>query len=258
MKNLKKSGDDDGGEAWISSFADMMCLLLGFFMILYSLSFIDDRQFYTMGKSIASTFSKGSNKKASSPTSEPREQNESKAFRILASIMNLGDPGQAAANIRKAYDKAKTYEEAEIVIKDQMEKNGVDAEKLREKYVRSNQIEYFEFNIPLQIGELTTENRLVLDAIGKYIIDEGDTFEIDIIGNAAEKKASSKIAGLQQGVRLASKTAEYLINRGVPIDQIKISSKGQSNRAKLKDDGKKNPRKQKIDDDRIQILIKRI
>ena len=49
-------GHDDGGEAWLVSYADMMTLLVGFFVILLSFSAVDEEKFEMVKKAATQEF----------------------------------------------------------------------------------------------------------------------------------------------------------------------------------------------------------
>ena len=101
---LKPKKKKEEGEAWLASFADLLSLLLGFFILLYSLSVMDERKFYEMGKSISSSFQ--------SSDDDGKEEVESvlktrakqiKAYQMLVAILNLGDENTAVKKIAQMY-----------------------------------------------------------------------------------------------------------------------------------------------------------
>lgn len=104
-KNLLiEEESEEGGDELMASFADMMTLLLGFFMILYSLSFDDDRKFYEFGKAISANFSKNQNAEdQTSVVEESDYKREARAFQMLAAVLNLGENNQALQKTEDLY-----------------------------------------------------------------------------------------------------------------------------------------------------------
>jgi chemotaxis protein MotB len=85
------------GDLWIVSYADMMTLLFGFFVILYSLSQVDEKRLTAVGKQLAETF--GHKKSVVSDSVVTLEERELRALQLLISALNLGD------NVEEALDK---------------------------------------------------------------------------------------------------------------------------------------------------------
>ena len=96
--------DDEGEEGYMATFADMMTLLLGFFMILYSLSNMDEKRFYEFGKAISESISKEDAVKKEQIFQEMElQEKQIKAFQMLVSVLNLQNSDQAYKKINKLY-----------------------------------------------------------------------------------------------------------------------------------------------------------
>ena len=98
MGSKREECECEEGEAWLASFADLLSLLLGFFILLYSLSVMDERKFYEMGKSISSSFQSsdedGTQEEAVALKTKAKQI---KAYQMLVAILNLGDENTAGA-----------------------------------------------------------------------------------------------------------------------------------------------------------------
>ncbi len=119
------------GEAWLVSYADMMTLLFGFFVIMYSMSATDDKKMAAIGKEIAEQF-KGKTDKTNTDTGILMEARQIRALQMLVALLNLGDNVEKAVEtIEKIVAATKDIEAAKkILLKDIKGKDKV-VEELR-------------------------------------------------------------------------------------------------------------------------------
>ena len=97
-KNRFAQFEDDGGGEWIASYADLMSLLLGFFIILYSFSQISEKQMQSMAQEVSKTF-KGKVKeevKSESDVGMTSEQRQLRALEMLISLTEIAPNVDAA------------------------------------------------------------------------------------------------------------------------------------------------------------------
>jgi chemotaxis protein MotB len=98
----------EDGEGWLVSYADMMTLLFGFFVIIYSMSQVDDKKFQSMGKQLAEAFGgEKQNKNVSLHEGISMETREARAFQLLSSILNLGESENAVEKVESAASNEK-------------------------------------------------------------------------------------------------------------------------------------------------------
>lgn len=89
----------------MATFADMMTLLLGFFMILYSLSNMDEKRFYEFGKAISESVTKDKKVKRDEIFEDLAvDKKQIKAFQMLVAVLNLQDPSVAYEKIASLYE----------------------------------------------------------------------------------------------------------------------------------------------------------
>jgi len=107
------------GEPWLISYADMMTLLFGFFVILFSLAQKDDNKMQAIGKELAESF-KGSVDKTNADTGILMEARQIRALQMLVALLNLGDNVEKAVeSVEKIVAGAKDMEAAKkILMKD--------------------------------------------------------------------------------------------------------------------------------------------
>ena len=107
-------GHPDHGELWLVSYADMMTLLFGFFVILYSLSAVDEKKMQAVGKQLAEAFGGETEKvQSKSDVGMQLEARHLRALQLLVAMLNLGDNLEdAVGNIEKRAAEAKGMEAA--------------------------------------------------------------------------------------------------------------------------------------------------
>lgn len=90
MPSLKKQHHVHD-EGWIVSYADMMTLLFGFFVILYSFANMDDKKLEEFGKQVAENLNGKNVQHAVKVVEEDTDtQRQLRAFRLLLSVMSPG------------------------------------------------------------------------------------------------------------------------------------------------------------------------
>lgn len=100
IKFNKRTPVHADGELWIVSYADMMTLLFGFFVILFAISKLDDDKFYSVGKELAETFrGDATEAKSSSEVGMHMQSRQMRALQLLVAMLNLGE------NVEEAVDK---------------------------------------------------------------------------------------------------------------------------------------------------------
>src|SRR3954469_3184543 len=102
-KRHRGSGHEANEELWIVSYADMMTLLFGFFVILYSLSNVDDRKLSVVGKQLAAAFrGEVDHKDSKSEVGMLMEARQIRALQLLIAMLSLGENmDQAVDNIER-------------------------------------------------------------------------------------------------------------------------------------------------------------
>ncbi|MBC7531496.1 MAG: flagellar motor protein MotB [Oligoflexus sp.] len=125
-KHVAESHD----ESWLVSYADMMTLLFGFFVILYSFSTIDDKKYERMSDEIASAFKSQEKSDIDKVQTDDLGEDVKKirALRMVVSMLNLGTQEEAIAKIEKAYSK-KEATQALADLSKQITEGGVPGRK---------------------------------------------------------------------------------------------------------------------------------
>jgi len=100
IKFEKKTHFHTEGEIWIVSYADMITLLFGFFVILFAISKLDDDKFYSVGRQLSEAFRGDiSEAKSASEVGMMMQSRQMRALQLLVAMLNLGE------NVEDAVDK---------------------------------------------------------------------------------------------------------------------------------------------------------
>src|SRR4051794_26707088 len=87
-------------EPWLVSYADMMTLLFGFFVILFSLSQMDENKFTSVGKQLAEAF-KGQVDKNETEVGMIMEARQIRALQMMVAMLNLGDMEKVVESVER-------------------------------------------------------------------------------------------------------------------------------------------------------------
>jgi chemotaxis protein MotB len=122
-EELLDLSEDQDGELWIVSYADMITLLFGFFVILYSFSTIDDKKFSEVSSDMAKTF-KSESKKEDVMLEDSDIEKQLKAFKILVTLLNIADNAtDASKKIEAMMDQKKSAEVAKEILNESLKKS---------------------------------------------------------------------------------------------------------------------------------------
>lgn len=112
---------EDSGEGMMASFADMMTLLLGFFIILYSLSTMDEKKFFELGKSISASFkSQDTDELDVQVTEVMQTSQQQRAFQMLIAVLKLGSEQEAVAKIEQLYSEMTKAKDSKQVLSEEV------------------------------------------------------------------------------------------------------------------------------------------
>ena len=113
----------EDGEAWLVSYADMMTLLFGLFVILYSFSQVDEQKFAEVRREVSESFGGEFVEKFGSEIGHLTETRQLRAFQMLVSMLNLGtDMESAVAKIESQVNTAGASDKAMQALKRDLKK----------------------------------------------------------------------------------------------------------------------------------------
>jgi chemotaxis protein MotB len=221
---------EEEGEGWLVSYADMVTLMFGFFVILYSLSTVEEKKFAELGKSIAAGFKKEAPKISSDAQHESEqvlteEKQQIRAFQMLVAMLNLGDPNSAVRKVAKAYeaelegDSAHQLaskllkDSAKIQIEDRINKStGIKEDKLTEIILPADDI--FERNT----ANISSSGRSTLLTISKVLLRVADfaDFKVESHTNRPDRPGQDVGFAWTLTTSQANAIAVFFIENGVP------------------------------------------
>lgn len=224
----------DDGQEWLSSYADLMSLLLGFFIILYSFSKIDDETLKGITQGIAQSFKgeKGGESASQATVGLDSEVRQLRALEMLVSLTEIApDIDQAVEKIETMDRVKKTSELSQKQIKelDLAKSNllriaGKDKEALLEMVIPSSVL--FKPGTTDLLPSSRAELRAVADAI--YKIE--DFVRVEITGHTDSRPADLRDSGFKDHWALsasrAGSVAEALIGYGIDPLTLKVQGKG--------------------------------
>jgi len=186
--------EHDHDEGWLVSYADMMTLLFGFFVIMYSFSQLDEKKFEEFTKAIAETFGKQEIQKVE----KFDDVRKLKAFEALLAMLNMDDDIEnIIKKIEKLQSEAITADAAKDMIKREITAKVKESGLLD---VKINQVERLvEIVLPADLvfkessTDLTPEARKALKEVASMIQDLSDIFEIEIVGHASKGEKPNSI-----------------------------------------------------------------
>ncbi|MCX6128144.1 MAG: OmpA family protein [Proteobacteria bacterium] len=270
MHEHTEEHEEEEGEGWLISYADMVTLLFGLFVILYSLSNVEDKKFAEFGKSIAAGFKGGSANMSIDGQPEMSlmlsdEQQQMRAFQMLVAILNLGDPNSAVRKVAKAYedhmDKKGTSQLTTqllkntdaVKVKAEIQNASKDYDqRLTEIVIPSDQL------FAKKSSVLLPSAPRILDSIASVLLRVIDSVEVQIESHTdqADFLSTEVLASYMLSSSQANAIAVYFINKGLPM--ARVSSVGRGHSIPIMGNGTnfdKSKGDAKLDNRRIQINI---
>ena len=223
----------DDGEPWLISYADMVTLLLGFFVMLYSVSKVDDRKFEAVQQALATTF-KSDPKNKNSENKQNLTENVSRqerALRIIASLMNINDLDRAMSKIEGAAVAGRAQREI-------LESLSVDLDRIggsKSGITTDLSENSVELVIPSDIlynaqgNKLTPDQVTWLRHLGGTLSRMTSLVDVDIQGyqsRPSDQNAGSVTNALTTSANTAATVANEIIKGGLNSRFLRISSMG--------------------------------
>jgi chemotaxis protein MotB len=225
--------EDHEEELWIVSYADMVTLLFGFFVILYSFSNLDDKKFDEMTKDMARSF-RADVKKEDLIAEESGTDQQLKAFKLLVTMLNIADsPEEAAKKIEQISQSEKTIEAAQELLEETAKKDNLSIKQL---VSGSSGMEVLTEIILPELSlfsagraDLIPGSEKKLHALAMDLRSVTDVREIEVVGHT-DSSPVSKQSPYRDNFTLSSMragaVAQQLIKYGVPETMLSVKGMG--------------------------------
>lgn len=187
MAKRKEETPAPGSPAWMTTFGDLMNLLLCFYVLLFSMSTVDAEKLKQVAESFSQTFSVFSNGATaigeglliSNGVSQLNELDE-----YINSTGKTADGENESENMNEYENMAEKLEEAQLQESEQL------AEKITESIEESNLSDVISIQFTSQYVQLTLKGALLFDS-GEAVIREEALPIVDKVGLILEKYAGS-------------------------------------------------------------------
>lgn len=266
-KLFKRQQEYGDSQVWLVSFADMMTMLFCFFVILYSLSSIDETKLTDVGKELAEAFRGDVQElKSQSKVGMMMQARQIRALQLLVAMLNLGDMNEAIDKIEKEVSEAKNLEAAkEAILKDmKKDQDGVLKDLLAKTIEQEDRI---ELALPGSMlftpgsAELTPQARQGLRKIARYLNRVQGLLGVEVVGHTDSAPPSRRAlfsSNWALSAARAGAVAEVLIQSGV--DSRNILTRGMADLKPMFPERRPNGgwnRENMAKNRRVHIIIKR-
>jgi chemotaxis protein MotB len=178
---------EEGDEGWLVSYADMVTLLFGFFVILYSMANLDEKKFEQMGENVAEAFKAPETdvkKDKQKPETQTKEARQARALQMMAGMVY---PSESTEQMVKKIEAAAKMTADAKEIREQLKTKTKDfgddlfSDKPESKFVELTLPE----NILFASGSdaLSPEARSKLGQLGKTLSAIQGLERIEVVGH---------------------------------------------------------------------------
>ena len=222
--------EESGDDQWIVSYADMVTLLFGFFVILYSFSTLDEKKFSQMGDKLASAFKAPEelDKKTTADAGITNESRQIRAMQLLVAMMNNGDSiDDTVKKIESASSNQSEMDSLKALVKDKI-KADPSIGLLKGKSSISPTVELIlPEKVLFQSGmaELSPAAQKRIQSLGRDLKRIAAVEKIEVVGHT-DSSLPGKNALFQSNFALSSAragaVAQELIKSGISPDMISV------------------------------------
>jgi len=211
---------------WIYTYSDLISLILGFFIIMFSFSTMEDDKFEEMSKSISETFSgEKTNTESEANVGVINETRQLRALQLLVSVLNIGqDVDDAVKKIESVVEKADDAEAAKQQLMDKLERD--PKQPLNALLMTGNQKKDVVVDIVLPNEMLFESGSDLLTPVAKKELKElasilasvKELVEIEVVGHTDSVQPSPKAKYVNNWALSAARAgavAQELVQGGV-------------------------------------------
>lgn len=228
-------GEHEEGEPWLVSYADMMTLLFGFFVVMYSFAAKDPKNEECVRLKLMEAFKKNE----SSSTAEGSDANEAsqsvafKAVQMLIAMMNVDSVEDVLEKLEEGQNQKKNGGAGQSeTTKDNKDKMTVDELKavLGADEIKQTVAIALPVDIAFAPGsvEILSDAKPRLTDVANTINQIQNALYISVIGHtdSSAPPEKSKLDNWSLSVLRASEVAKFMMARGVDPKKLRIEGRG--------------------------------
>ncbi len=228
-------GEHEEGEPWLVSYADMMTLLFGFFVVMYSFAAKDPKNEECVRLKLMEAFKK--NESASeSDGAEANEASQSVAFKaiqMLIAMMNVDSVEEVLERLEEGQNQKKAGGVGQSdSSKDTKDKMTVDELKavLGADEIKQTMSIALPVDIAFKSGsvELLPEAKTRLVKVAQTVNQIQNAMYISVIGHTdgIAPAAKSRMDNWSLSVLRASEVAKFMMAQGVDTKKLRVEGRG--------------------------------
>jgi chemotaxis protein MotB len=222
---------EEGDEGWIVSYADLVTLMLGFFILMYKVV-ADEGSVKKLEKQIGDALLGNKRPSMEQVLEEASEERKARAFQLLVTMLDLGDSAEnAVGNIERKYAEAGSAEAFEKILDQEMSPKA----KQQLQVLKAGPLQKdvaLRLVIPsdttfrsgeADVNSLTRDN---LAELARGLLPMDDLIEVEITGHTDEQptRAGGKWASnWELSAARAAAVAAILRQQGLSGEKLKIA-----------------------------------
>jgi chemotaxis protein MotB len=223
MKKFEHHEEVEEGEGWLVSYADLMTLMFGFFVLMYS-AISKDTRVEELEKKIGASMLGFERPIMEHIEKAAPEDRQARAFQLLLKMVEL-DPKTSVGEIEKRYANHAEAKALKEVFAKKFGENGIQDYSLK---VENN----LRIVIPTDTGFESGSDAILPAAIPKLqeiIATLGkfdDLVKIEVIGHSDDippKKGGTWSSNWSLSAARAASVGNYMQDHGIPSSKLKIS-----------------------------------
>ncbi len=221
-------------EPWLISYADLMTLLFGFFVILYSFSTIDERKLSSLGNEVSKTFGAKTNKNAK-VSSQLDEERLMRAMTMMASMSgDNATPEVIIDRIEQSFIESESKDETTKALGNAPKDFGKDFEKFFAPKQKLGEDQIIKIVLPSTLlfqpntSSLTTDSLKLVENLARKLSAKVGVLKVEVVGHSDIRPMRLQYGMDNWGLAAAraSAVAKVLTSNGIPTKQISVISKG--------------------------------
>lgn len=221
----KKQDEPSGGPSWLDTYADMVTLLLTFFVLLFSMSTINSSKWQKLVMALSANIAKTQVSSEQQIVIDPSNSTASKAPSAAASDEGLGEESQPVA------DKVTDFDQLYAYLKNYIQKNHLDSDV---KIYKGDGYTFLSFRNSVFFNGDSS----VLLPQGKVILD----YLCNAMSNIPDQIGEIRFYGHTAKVSATNTPERQAFDRGLSDDRAKnvllyVQTKGVISGAKMVSEG---------------------